>query len=529
MELTEKLSGVLSQSELETLEIEMSKGRNVFSALAGIPGVRPEAFRIAAENYGCEFAEFPPPDAKETEGCFVTEDAVYCTDPYCVPPSLLEGGRRIVVIPPVVKEEEGGSFWSELIKKAVTEGWGDIHYEPSDSIYKIRIRNSLGKIETYRQLEKSQGETLLRQLLALADISTSSLHVPADGRITFSDINSTDPAKEKLRKFLESIKSTPCDMRIAVVPTTKGHSCVIRILPKNRTISTNLAELGYSPLHVEKLSGYPKLSRGMILIVGPTGSGKSTLTWAMLKMADPNRRKILSIEDPVEADIPGVQQVEVKLRKDGEQLDFATAIRAFMRHNPDVIAVGEIRDTETARAAIQASNTGHLLISTLHANDEIEAIKRLLDLANDRDIAKVVNQMRLIVAQRLLPKVCPKCREKGLFPMVEINDSFLQRLPAESREIFEEKLKGQSVLSSNIRETCGECRGGFTGRVPVVGILEFNREIRDFIIKTQGSFETSEFLKMARAGSAGFKSYIDDAIEKLRNYEVTVEDVLEIL
>jgi len=333
-------------------------------------------------------------------------------------------------------------------------------------------------------------------------------------------------------EFLSRLKTTPCDMRISVIPTTKGPSCVIRILPKNKTISTDLRELGYTEEHVKKLSGYPKLSRGMILIAGPTGSGKSTLIWAMLRMADPDKRKIVSVEDPVEADVPGVQQVEVRLPvydDKGEQIgvDFATAIRAFMRQNPEVIAVGEIRDTETARTAIQASNTGHLLISTLHANDEVEAIKRLLDLANDNDVAKVVNQMRLIVAQRLLPKVCPECRERGYFPMIEVNDQFLLRLPAEMREIFEEKLKGQYVLSNNVKETCGHCRNGFAGRIPVVGILEFNREIRDFIIATKGTFEMRDFLPKARL--SGFKSYVDDAIEKLRNHEVTIEDVIEIL
>ncbi|ADU97760.1 type II secretion system protein E (plasmid) [Thermovibrio ammonificans HB-1] len=523
----------LQPDEKEAILLEIEKGKNVWEAIASLPVVRPELFRLAAEERGYEFVPAPPESARKEGEIFVDHDrrTVYTWNPSIVPSELTD--YEIVIVPPVPGREEGDedNFWLNLIKQAVLSGWGDIHYEPTPAAYRVRVRNSLGRIETVRTLDKEVGQRLLRQFLTLADAKTSNLNVPIDASINFRDVTSTEPSKKKLRDFLEKLKATPCDMRVSVIPTVNGPSCVIRILPKNQKLRS-LEELGYSLQHIERLSGYPLLSKGMILVVGPTGSGKSTLIRAMALMADPEKRKIVSIEDPVEAEIPGVQQVEVRLPvydDDGKLIgiDFAHAIRAFMRQNPDVILVGEIRDRETARAAIAASNTGHLLISTLHANDEVEAIKRLLDLAQDPDIAKVVNQMRLIVAQRLVPRVCPRCRELGLFPRVEINDQFLARLPVETRELLDEKLKGQMVLSRQIKQTCGQCKGGFVGRIPVLGILEFNREIRDFIIGSGGTFETEEFLSHAKKW--GFRPYSDDVLERVRQEEVTIEDALEIL
>jgi len=530
----------LTETEKETFELALEKGMNAFEALRAAGSTLPENYRILADYYGYKFLPEVPQGALKVEVdgfVFYTDSgAVYTHNPFKIPAEYAID-REIVIVPPLRKaeavEDSEEDFWVSLIRSAVINGWGDIHYEPSESIYRIRIRNDLGKIETYRKVEKEQGEKLLRRFLNLAGVPTSMLHVPQDGRISFGDIKSDEPSKKSLREFLEKIKDTPCDMRISVIPTNKGPSAVIRILPRNRTISTDLASLGYSPEAIKKLSGYPKLSKGLILVVGPTGSGKSTLIWAMEKLADPEKRKIVSIEDPIEAEVPGVQQVEVKLPvydKDGKLIgvDFATAIRAFMRQNPDVIVVGEIRDEETARTAIQASNTGHLVISTLHANDEIEAVKRLLDLAQEKDIAKVVNQIRLIVAQRLVPVVCPECREMGFFPKVEVNDFFLSRVPVEIRKLLEERVKGQEVLSSAVRETCGKCRGGFAGRRPVVGILEMTRELRDFVVRKEGIFETDEFMKIARDNS-GYRSYVEDAVEKLRANEITIEDFIEIL
>lgn|GEM_PF-6898179 len=526
-----ELTDLLSPEEREALEVELNKGKNIFAALASLPVIRSELFEAAARSYGYEFASYPPDDAEEVEGIFVHRDTkkVYTFDPFRIPSKFID--YDVVVIPPVVaRPVKSEDFWVSLVSSAVANGWGDIHYEPTPTHYRVRIRNELGKIQTLRVIDKEKGLKLLRQFLALAGVRTSNLNVPLDASINYRDIKSNDPGKKTLREFLEKLKATPCDMRISVIPTTDGPSCVVRILPKNQKLR-KLEELGYHPTHVSRLSGYPSLSKGMILVVGPTGSGKSTLIRALLLMADPQKRKIVSVEDPVEADIPGVQQVEVKLPVyDSEGVlvgvDFALAIRAFMRQNPDVIAVGEIRDRETARAAIAASNTGHLVLSTIHANDEVEAIKRLLDLAQDPDIAKVINQMRLIVAQRLVPKVCPKCRELGYFPRIEVNDQFLARLPAETRELLEERLKGQEVLSRNVKQTCGQCKNGFVGRIPVLGILEFNREIRDFVISSGGTFETKEFLKYARA--VGFRPYSDDVLERVRQEEVTIEDAIEI-
>jgi len=331
-------------------------------------------------------------------------------------------------------------------------------------------------------------------------------------------------------------KGVKADLRISVIPTVKGDSMVVRVLPKRKVAVDSLLQLNYTAEQERKLKGYARLNQGLIIVSGPTGSGKSTLIWWLLKVADPYGRKIVSIEDPVEAEVDGVQQVEVKRPVKNERgqvigIDFPLAIRAFLRQNPDVIVVGEVRDGETARAVIEASNTGHLVITTLHANDEVEAVKRLIHLAKDPrtgevDLPSVVNAIRVVVAQRLLPRICPVCLEKGYFESVEIDENFLITLPAEVRGRLEAK-KGEVVPYRPGKTTCGTCKGGYKGRVPVVGILEFNEVIRDFIIEKDGEFTSSEFHKVA--SSTRFRDFRKSALERLSQEEVCLSDVLEIL
>jgi len=523
----------LTKEELEEYQHLVSQGKNPFEALTSVTG-REEAFRELAQIFGYPFSSEPPETAKEVrEGVYFDGERYYTHDPSLAP------SEPVVIIPPLKREErqeeKSEDFWVEIINRCVKEGWGDIHFEPTLRYYRVRVRNEIGKLEEIKVFNKETGEKLLRQLLVRANVDTTNPRIAKDGSISFADLDNRSALKKETVEFLEELKKRGAlaDLRISVIPTVKGESAVIRVLPKKKTAIDNLALLGYEEEHVRKLSGYPKLNQGLIVVSGPTGSGKSTLSWWMLKEANPEKRKIVSVEDPVEAEIMGVQQVEVRRpvrNKDGKVvgIDFALAMRAFMRQNPDVIFVGEVRDPETAEAVVEASNTGHLVITTVHANDEVETLKRILFLLKGRvDLPSVVNALRLIVAQRLLPRLCPVCKEKGYLEKIEIDDSLLSSLPAEGRELLESR-KGEVVYSlSNVKETCGKCKGGYSGRLPVVGILEFNRELRDFIVDSGGNFTHYEFLK--RAKTTGFKSFRDDALEKLSKGLVALEDVINLL
>lgn len=526
----------LSQEEREEFEVLLQEGVAPFEALERVT-TNPDAFKELAKEWGYEFALEPPEEAEEAgEGVYRLGNTYYTHNPALVP------GGKVVVIPPQerkvgVSEEEVEDFWVKLIAKCVKNGWGDVHFEPSRRSYRVRIRNNVGLLETYTTLSKRTGEELLRQLLVRASIRTEATRIARDGSINFSDLDRND-TPEKTKKFLKKLDDvgTPCSLRISVIPTVKGESAVIRVLPKKRTAVDDLLSLNYKVEHEEKLLPYTKLGQGLIVISGPTGSGKSTLSWWFLKKCDPYRRKIVSVEDPVEAEIDGVQQVEVRRPVYNERgqvvgIDFALALRAFVRQNPEVIVVGETRDNETARTVVEAANTGHLVITTVHANDEVETLKRILYLARDErtgevDIPAVVNALRLIIAQRLLPKVCPNCLKEGRIRLVEVSNILLSNLPAELQEVLSEREGDRVPYVPEGFTPCGKCKGGYVGRVPVVGILEFTKRIRDFIIDTEGKFTREEFLRVT---GRDFKDYRKDAIERLVKHEVTLNDLVRYL
>jgi len=530
---------VLSLKEWEEFSIAIARGENPFSALASVTD-RTEAFKVLAEENGYSFSPTVPEGAEEVRPGVYTDGVFY----YTYNPALAPQDKEVVVVPPTrtakeIDESEIDDFWVKLIARGVKEGWGDVHFEPSEKTYRIRVRNDVGKIELVEIISKGSGEKLLSQIQLKAGMKPEERGVAKDGSINFSDVESSEQSKRETVRFLQSLKEVGavCNLRLSIIPTVKGESLVLRILPKKKTAVKDLLLLNYTPAHKQKLSGYPKLSQGLIVVSGPTGSGKSTLLQWMVVQADPHDRKIVSVEDPVEAEIDGVQQVEVKrpVRNDRGKvigIDFSLAMRAFMRQNPEVILVGEVRDPETARAVVEASNTGHLVMTTVHANDEVETIKRLLFLARDErtgevDVPAVMNALRLVVAQRLLPKLCPSCVEEGRIPLVEVDDSFLSSVPVEAREVMELKRGGLVPYVPENFKGCSKCKNGYVGRVPVVGILELNREVRDFVIDRDGKFTTEEFLSVAKR--TGFRDYKTDALEKLEKREVAVNDFIKLI
>ena len=533
------LKELLTLKEWEEFSLSVQRGENPFEALGKITD-NPKAFEVLARENGLSFSPTVPEAAREVKSGVYTDGVFY----YTHNPALAPTDKEVVVVPPEkrtieISDSEVTDFWVKLIAEGVKRGWGDVHFEPSDKTYRVRIRNEVGKIELYRIVNKGLGKKLLSQLQHRARMKPEDRGVAKDGSINLSDENSHEESKRRTVEFIKALKEAGalCNLRISIVPTVKGESAVIRILPKKKASVKSLLQLNYLPEHEKKLRGYPKLNQGLIVVSGPTGSGKSTLMTWFLAEADPLRRKIVSVEDPVENEVDGVQQVEVKRPVKNDRgkiigIDFALALRAFMRQNPEVIVVGETRDPETARAVIEASNTGHLVITTIHANDEVETIKRLLFLARDErtgevDLPAVMNALRLVVAQRLLPGICPHCLEEERIKLVEVDDVFLSSLPAEAR-LFLERLKGARLpyVPEDYRG-CEKCRNGYVGRVPVLGILEIDREIRDFVIDRNGNFTTEEFLTVARR--VGFRDFREDAVERLNRLEVAVNDFVSLL
>lgn len=518
VELLKTVNSVLTPREREEFLSIRDKGVPFFEALERTTN-RPEVWKEIAKELQLEFSEIPI----EGRECVSNPYKATSSNPVIVPPQ--KNGEV----------EVSNDFWVNLIERAVKEGWGDIHYEPSSKYYIVRINNSVGKIEKIKEIPKEQGIAYLNQILTRAGMDPNS-NIDQDGSISLADLSSDDPSKENVREFLRELveRGTPCNLRLSVIPTIKGRSLVVRVLPYRTTGVKDLLELGYTKEKVEKLKSYSKIETGLVIVSGPTGSGKTTLIYGLIQYANPFVKKIVSVEDPVEAEIDGVQQVEVRRplfdpsdpsKRIG--IDFAYALRSFLRQKPNVIVVGEIRDPETAETAVYASDTGHLVISTVHANDEVETVNRLLSLVNKAGtvpLPMLVNQIKLIVSQRLVPVVCPECLKRGVFELgywKDVKDS----LPLDQREKLSNLHDNDEIILRKVSEDyCGKCQNGYVKRVPIVGLLEFDDEIRDFIVKSNGYFERKDLLRLAKA--KGFESFVDDAVKKLRDKQIVLEDTL---
>ncbi len=274
---------------------------------------------------------------------------------------------------------------NRLIKNAGQRRASDIHFEPAERVLDIRFRID-GVLSKQESLSKTDGLALLSRLKILSNLDIAERRRPQDGRFTFT------------------VGGKPIDLRVSTSPTIFGESAVVRLLETTARTLT-LHDLGFSQHQSAALHDLAGRPNGIIMVTGPTGSGKTTTLYALLESLRAQERKILTVEDPVEYKIAGVSQTQVNPAID---LTFASAMRSFLRHDPDVILVGEMRDLETARTAVQAALTGHLVLSTLHTNDAPSAITRLLDMGVDDYL--VASTLNGILAQRLVRVVCTNCR-----------------------------------------------------------------------------------------------------------------------
>jgi general secretion pathway protein E len=394
----------------------------------------------------------------------------------------IEGLRDLASGAPVVRAV------NDLLEKAAELRASDIHIEPFRTGLVVRMRID-GMLRAVPAPAGAPPQALISRIKILAGLNIAERRLPQDGAA-------------RLR-----IARSEIDIRVATMPTQHGESAVIRLLPKDRGL-LEIAKLGLSRGDEATLSRLLDLPHGMIVITGPTGSGKTTTLATMLSALNESTRKILTIEDPVEYEIPGVNQSQVK---PAIGLTFAAAMRAFVRQDPDVIMVGEVRDSETAHIAIHAALTGHLVLTTLHTETAAAAVPRLLDLKAESFLLR--STLRAVIAQRLVRLLCDRCKvQRKLAPADLIADP---RYAALGLRV------GETVCEPGGCERCGGM--GYRGRSGVFEILEMTEEVRNLV----SSHSDSMALDQA-AVRGGMTTMIDDAVVKCRAGLTSPAEVLRV-
>ncbi len=344
---------------------------------------------------------------------------------------------------PIVKLANG------LIYEAVSMGASDIHIEPFEKKVIVRYRVD-GVLRIYHQLPVNIKDSLVARYKIMANLDIAEKRKPQDGRIRIK------------------IEKKKIDLRVSTVPTVYGEKVVMRIQEAEKYLNVKLEDLGFEPDDLEKFRSAIWKPWGMILVTGPTGSGKTTTLYSALMERNHPDVNIMTAEDPVEVTIPGINQVQVNERIG---LTFSNVLRAFLRQDPDIILVGEIRDHETGDIAIRASLTGHLVFSTLHTNDAPTTVTRLTDMGIEPFL--VGSSLILIVAQRLIRKLCPNCKQPHDVPKEALVRLGLIDSPQEDIVIYRASEKGCDVCNYT----------GYKGRTAVHEIMEIDEEIRKLIIK----------------------------------------------
>ncbi|MDO8577783.1 MAG: GspE/PulE family protein [Dehalococcoidales bacterium] len=371
-----------------------------------------------------------------------------------------------------------------IMSEAVKVRASDIHIEPQVDRLRVRYRID-GVLHEAMSLPLSSQAFLISRIKIMAKMNIAD-HRPQDGQLTFK------------------IKNKDIDVRVATINTLYGEMGSLRILDKTFAART-LPELGFSNNTLEQYQKILKSPLGLILVCGPTGSGKTTTLYASLNGLDRKGRKVITIEDPVEYRFPDIDQVQANPKAN---ITFASAVRSFMRHDPDVIMIGEIRDADTASMAIQAALTGQLVLSSVHANDAAGSILRLMDLGIGPFLISAT--LVCVIAQRMTRRVCPHCRQ-------------LTKAPIEAREAYSNEM-GEERSEFYIGRGCNACaRTGYLGRIAISEIMVVNHDLRAAILKGSSAEEIRAIAKksgmvtMWRDGMVKVKAGMTTPSEVLRN------------
>ena len=377
---------------------------------------------------------------------------------------------------------------NELLYAAYVRQASDIHVDPSYKGAKIRFRVD-GQLELYENIKSDAYVELASRLKIMAGLDIAEKRSPQDGRFTHAFAGG----------------SRRIDIRVATLPTKYGERITMRLLSV-QTESLTLGKLGFTGSDQDKIENFLQRIQGMMILTGPTGSGKTTTLYAAIRMLLEERNvNIITVEDPIEYEIAGVAQCEVDTV--GDKVDFARALRSILRHDPDVVMIGEIRDKETADIAIKASLTGHMVLGTLHTNSAAASVTRLIDMGVEPYLVGAA--LRLAVAQRLLRRLCKHCRIPRALT------------EAEAAYVNSPELAGHQVYEPSGCIYCGN--RGYSGRIGLYELLELNTDWARAVTEGEGESEL-----LTRMRKAGIKSLLQDALSKLISGETSYQEVLQI-
>jgi type IV pilus assembly protein PilB len=393
-----------------------------------------------------------------------------------------EGADELVNEAPIVRVA------NTIMQQAILQSASDIHVEPDRKGVRIRYRID-GVLQEVMTLPRYIHPPLSSRYKIMSDMNIAERRVPQDGRIAIN------------------FQNKDYDLRVSCLPTLHGEKIVMRILDKS-SVLIGLNKLGFFPETQAALEGIVSQPNGMILTTGPTGSGKTTTQYSVLNKINSVERNIITVEDPVEYQLPGINQVQVH-RKAG--LTFSTALRSFLRQDPDVIMVGEIRDLETAEIAVESALTGHLVLSTLHTNDAPSAVTRLVDMGVEPYLVSAV--LLGVMAQRLARKICSNCRVA-----YEVPGSELRRFGYKPEDEDE-------MVTLHRGAGCEVCSGrGFKGRIGIYELMIVNDEIADMMVRRS---PLSEMREAARAG--GMSLLREDGLRKVLEGVTTPDEVMRVV
>jgi type IV pilus assembly protein PilB len=371
-----------------------------------------------------------------------------------------------------------------ILAQAVGEGASDIHLEPEEGELRIRFRVD-GVLKESAHVPKRMIGAVISRLKIMSELDIAEKRVPQDGRVSVA------------------VEERRIDLRVTTLPTSRGEGATIRILDESNA-QRSLDDLGMDGSARARFEDAFHQAYGAVLVTGPTGSGKSTTLYAALAELNEIEKKIITIEDPVEFRIPGVNQMNVN-RKAG--LDFARGLRSILRADPDIVMVGEIRDAETARIAIEAALTGHMMLTTLHTNDAPGAIARLNEMGIETFLT--ASAVDCVVAQRLARKLCPNCKRRSIVPVTALQEAGI-RVGAE--------------VESYEPVGCGRCNNsGYKGRVGIYSVMSLSERLKQMTIARAPETEIA-----AVAREEGMLTLREDGVVKIRAGVTSLEEVLRV-
>lgn len=374
---------------------------------------------------------------------------------------------------------------NEIIYIAAEAGASDIHFDPTEKEVKVRFRID-GVLIDYTVIPEVIRKNLIARLKIISGMDITESRLPQDGAI-------------KTR-----IKNINLDMRVSSLPTNLGEKIVIRILDYSSSLN-GLESLGFSPNNLKKMKDLIKEPSGIILVTGATGSGKSTTVYSLLQLLNTPEVNIVTVEDPVEMNLKGVNQIQVNSEIG---LTFAEVLRSILRQDPDVIMIGEIRDDETAKIAVRASITGHLVLSTLHTNNALNTIERLRDMEVETYL--LASSLNGVVSQKLARRICPHCMKKR--PAIEYE-----------KKLFKTNL-GVDITELSYSEGCEKCVGGYKGRIAIHEVLVISQEIRDAI---SNGIKKEDLRKLVYTNDT--TTLLQDGLKKVLEGKTTIEEILRLV